>query len=31
MEYEGFLFEIADADKKRISKLIVRPPARKES
>ncbi|MFA5654885.1 MAG: transporter associated domain-containing protein, partial [Desulfomonilia bacterium] len=27
MEYNGVLFEIAQADKKRISKLMVHPPA----
>jgi len=31
MEFGGVLFEVVEADKKRISKLIVRTPARKES
>ena len=31
MEYNGVLFEIAEADKKRISKLMVRPSAGTES
>lgn len=30
MEYGGFVFEIADADKKRISRLIVKVPAGKQ-
>jgi magnesium and cobalt transporter len=31
MEYGGFLFEIADADKKRIAKLTVKVPAGKQT
>jgi magnesium and cobalt transporter len=31
LEYDGIVFEIADSDKKRISKLVVRTQARKEA